>query len=571
MAYKGVLPLLTKMGVQVFLTLFLLLPLVFSTPKFSKKRNFLTYFCENAFSVSEKDGNLQFTEDQLRHLKQFDGEFEKYVELCTDGRYHQLPLDFLFFCHRDHADYLALAIKARDSEAIAFSKKYVEIECPSVFLQSALLDMIIQEDTDIIEILGDVFPNIYTNIFIFREPLAHLSGTSLIRIAVDQNRNKAAVAMFKSVPVSLIGDYWHTIDFMRKFLVSAMKDRQIRLKPKENEQPISFRILVDMFFNCVLEKNLEALDYLHESTGIPLDTLFTNENGLSFSAMFIAAHAGYNDIVSYLGRKCPKLFHLRSGNGMLPIHTAAANGHLDVVKSLSVARDTMTDSVSISGTSLTPFGLAIRNKKIRVAFVILSLIEKDSEVPKEIQELVHWAILDDNVQLLEIYFEYNSFPALGCINESYNLLEMALTGSNDPKTFQNKRSSIKCLQKLIDIWKEKELPFHVSNETLRGSILALVPLNDLDAFQALIKQARVDPNGKIFEITPNPEGGGVRVKETNFLNRIIAKGATEMVPFAIKHGADPRIIDDDGLDAYETAIKYKNQFVIDLFDSIYDP
>ena len=527
----------------------------------------------NSITENAKPCKLARSEEEEKHSSlKLQDEFEKLIEICTDGRYHQLPLEYHFFKDRDHADYLGLAIKARDPEAIAFSKAYVDIGCPSSLLQNALLDMIVQEDTNIIQALGNVYPNIYSysNIFAFHEPLAYLSGTSLIRIAVDQNRNKAAISMFKSIPVAMIGYFWKTTDLMKRFILDAMKERQIRLKPEEDEQPVTHKVLVDIFHNCVLEGNLEALDFLFESTGIPLTTMFTGENEFSASAMFIAAHAGYSEMVQYLGKKCKELFYIRNNTGVLPIHTAAANGHLDVIKALSVARDTMTDSVTVLGSSLTPFGLAIRNKKMHVAYLIISSIEKSEDLEKELKELSYWAILDDNTSLLDIYFEYNSFPASGCVDGQYNLLEMALTGSKNPKTFQNTKSSIKCLLKLIEIWKEKKLSFTISNDQLRGSMLALVPPTDLDALHALLKDAHVDPNGQIFEISHQAaDGNSFNVKRTTFLNRIIAKGATDLVSFAIKNGSDPRIIDDDGLDAFDTAIKYKNDFVVNLFRSIY--
>lgn len=495
-------------------------------------------------------------------------EFEQFQTLCNDGKYHKLPLDRNFFADRDPSDYLGLAVRAHDAEAIDFCKDLVVLESSSSYLQSAIIDAIIKEETDVIKALGLAFPSIFTSIYAFHPPYDQLSGTSLIRIAVDQNKPKVAKAMLKFIPVAMIGDFWMAIDSMKKFIIASLHTGDINLIPKlEGDPGINLRTLTEIYYNCVLECDLEAMDYLLTNTAVPIDTIFTGDNGMTLSAMFMAAHVGHLGIVSYLYRKCPGLARVPNSMGMLPIHMAAGNGHMDVIKVLSDQSDTLTAEVTISGIKYTPFSLAIRNKKRNVADLIISFIkdQDNGRIQKEMNGLAYWAILDDNVSLLDIYFDFNTFPSSGCIDKEYNLLEMAILGIIDPKsgTSTKKSSSKKCVDRLIDEWIKHNLPFRIHHEdVITGSILGLVYPNDLDVFDALISRAKIDPNVPIYITT---ETGILR---TTFLNRIIALGSNSLVPYAISRGCDPRILDSDGYDALAVATNHENTFVMEFLSKV---
>lgn len=484
--------------------------------------------------------------------KTFENSFQELKELCRSGRYHKLPLDPEFVLNRNPSDYLALAIQAHDPEAIAFSQRFVELEFSSSYLQSTLIDLILSEDTAILEQLGATFQSIYTHIFVFFDPFAHLSGTSLIRIAIDQGKNRAAIAMFKSVPVSVIGDFWQTINSMKSFVMDAMVAREIRLKPREGESNLSPSVLKDIFFTCVALGNLKALEYLYESTHLDLTTRFEEEEtGILFTAMYLAAHTGYADMVAYLGKMCPELYFIETSTGVLPIHAAASNGHADIIKLCDDhATKSFSMGIEVNGIKQTPFSVAIRNKKRNIADIILSFIDEPGEIEKEMSNLLIWAIVDDNPSLIEIYFEYGVGRKDGSVeNSKYTLLEMAIIGTNDPEKLEPKGCRIKCLEFLIQLWKRLKLPFEIEQGNVRGNILGLLKANDIDAFVALVKDGGVDPNAPIIEYCSDAGGKVLSTNTTTFLNRIIAQGANELVPIAIRHGADPRLVNDDGYEA----------------------
>jgi hypothetical protein len=483
-----------------------------------------------------------------------------------DSKFPVLPRDPDFIPDQYESDYLALAIKLRDQEAICFSKQVVEIEGASQFLQSVIMDLITQKDTELIEALGRAFPTIFTAINSFHEPYAHLSATSYIRIAVDMKHYESAVAMTKNLPLAMIGDFWGTLTCMRDFILYAMSTASIRLIPLAGESALPKRILVDMLDACVAENNLEALEYLYRSTGISLKEMLTSDKNISVTTMYMATSLEYPQIVTFLGKHCPELYTIPSSTGMLPIHCAAFSGNLDILKLLSIAKATITAEVIIGGIKHTPFSLAIRHGKRNVADAILAFIEDADKIQMELRNIALWAIVDDNEALLDIYFNYNPFPEAGCIEGKFNLLEMAIRGSISPQnasleelTDPTSHSSIKCLERLIRVWKDHRFPFSTEHDEFNGSLLALVLPHDMDAFATLIRVAGLDPNEFIYEKRPN----GTKFC-TTFLNRIIAQGATNLVPQAIKFGADPRIVDDNGDSAYEVAIKSNNEFVKSL-------
>lgn len=501
----------------------------------------------------------------------FDHSFDELRELCRSGRYYKLPLDEEFVFSRSPSDYLALAIQAHDPEAIALSQQYVELEFSSSYLQSTLIDLILSEDTAILEQLGALFPSIYTHIFVFYGPFAHLSGTSLIRIAVDQGKNRAAIAMFKSVPVSVIGDFWQTINSIKGFVIDAMAAREIRITPRVGEAGLSPSVLKDIFYTCVAWGNLKALEHLYESTHLDLTTKFEDEKGeILFTAMYLAAHTGYSEIVAYLGKMCPDLFLIETSTGILPIHAAAANGHADILKICDdQATKTFSMGTEVNGIKQTPFSVAIRNEKRNIADIILSFIDDPVEIEKEMGNLAIWAIVDDNPSLLEIYFEYGVGRKDGTVkNSEYTLLEMALIGTSDPEKVKPKGRRIKCLEHLIVLWRRLNIPFEIEHGNIRGSILGLVNANEIDSFVALVRDGGVDPNAPIIEYTTNAQGKVISTNTTTFLNRIIAQGATDLVPIAIRHGADPRLVNDDGDDAIAVAEMVGNRTALDFLTSL---
>lgn len=523
-------------------------------------------FCDFEFEkMAAKIGNSVSPFSTLVPFEKTENQklFAQLKEVCTDGLYHKIPLDPEFVKENDPANYLALAIEARDKEAIFFSKDFVEIYYSTPYLQKALMDLIFQENVDFLDVLGHTFPGIYTSIFAFYEPYTAFSGSYLVRIAVDRKLSKAAMAMFRFVPVSVIGDFWSNIKSMKGPLLAAMQDRSIRLRPLEGESGIDRGTLIDMLYTCVETGNSRALEYFIESTDFPLDISFVDEHGINFSPMYLAAHFGYPEMVKYLGEKCPELFTKPTSTGMLPIHVAAGSGHMDVIKIIEgKARDTLMAEVDIDGVKLTPFAVAIRNKKRNVADVILAFLDDKDAIQREMGGLAAWGIQDDNQELLRIAFEYDHSTHEHLINNGrYTLLELAVLGSIDPENVVNDRSSINCLEFLAEVWLRKDLSFEVTHGKVRGSILGLLPPNDIAAFLVLVKIGRVDPNDPIFEYS---DVDGSTPFENTFLNRIIAKGATQLVEVAIKFGADPRICDEDGNDAMDIAVKYGNQHVIDF-------
>ena len=541
-----------------------------------------SYTTENHPQVSENEtGTSTSTISKAAKRKLYElknqSNFEYYQGLTNDGLYHKLPSYHDEFADLDPSDYLALAIRAHDAAAIDSCKNIVALESASRFLQTTLIDAIVKDEADIMEVLGTSFPSIFTTFYAFHPPYAHLSGTSLIRIAVDQEKSKVAKAMLKFVPVAMVGDFWQSIDSMKKFIIGALHSGDINLTPTlEGDTGLAPNVLIEMYYACVLEGDLQAMAYLLENTDVDIKTMFTGTNGVSLSAMFMAAHTGHSGIVSYLYKKCPELARIPNSLGMLPIHMAAGNGHMDVIKILSAEADTLTAEVTINDIAYTPFSLAIRNKKRNIADLIISFIrdQDNYKIQKEMTGLAYWAILDDNVQLLDIYFDFNSFPSSGCVDEEYNLLEMAILGIINPKrtvssNLKKKTSSKKCLTRLIEEWKKHNLPYRIHHEgVISGSILGLVYPHDLDAFLALVKDAGVQPNEPII-ITAKREDGTSYTLTTTFLNHAISLGATDMVPFAISKGCDPRILDSDGNDAIKIAKKYNNTFILDYFKQIY--
>ena len=526
---------------------------------------------------NSSDSVLELKKRKLEEMKELD-DFEYFQGICTDGMHHKLPLDQEFLSLRDPSEYLGLAIRAHDAEAIEFCKNLVVLESASSYLQSSLIDAIVMEDADVLEALGSVFPSIFTTIYAFHPPYAHLSGTSLFRIAVDQEKSKSAKAMLDFIPVAMIGDFWQSIASMKKFIVEALHTGDINLTPKlEGDPGILPNILVEMYYTCVLEGDVDAMVYLLETTAVPIDTIFTGSNGIEISALFMAAHTGNREIVQYLYENCPALAKVPNSLGMLPIHMAAGNGHLEVIKILSKEADTLTSEVVISGIKYTPFSLAVRNQKRNVADLIISFLHDNSLIQKEMTGLAYWAILDDNVSLLDIYFEFNTFPSCGCVDKEYNLLEMAILGIIHPKNSASsapskKTSSGKCVDRLIDEWIKHKLPFRMDFKgVISGSILGLVYPHDIGTFESLINRAKVDPNDRIrITISSKHQNGAAKILETTFLNQIIALGATDLVPFAISKGCDPRMLDSDGNDAIAIALKYRNEFVLNYFRQVYN-
>lgn len=522
---------------------------------------------ENAILPSEKTD----------HQKSFD----ELKKLCKDGLHHQIPLDVAFVEENNPANYLALAIEAQDLGAIHFSKNFVELNCSTAYLQKVLIDAIFQEKTNILEALGNAFPGIFTSIFAFYEPYASYSGTYLVRIAVDRKMKQSALVMFKFVPVSVIGDFWNTVSSMKGFLLGAMKERIIRLRPHAGELGIDHRTLTDIFYICVSVGNLPALEYFIESTDFPLTTMFTDENGMSFSAMYVAVHTGNHGLVEYLGQKCPELFRIPTSTGMLPIHMAAVSGDFNLFKIFDDrARDTLTAVVEVGGVKLTPFTIAVRNQNKSRADMILAFLGEEA-ICNEMSKLTSWGIVDDNADLVNFAISSNEYNRNIPIDGSeFNLLEMALLGSITPETGPKKHhSSINCLELLCVDWVRHGKSFEVTHGNVRGSILGLLLPNDIPAFLALVKIGKIDPNEPIYEYSPDGT-----VHRTTFLNRIIeqrpadsvqndphkGKEATaELVRIAVKYGADPRIIDDNGKEASAVALSMRNQFVVDLLRLFY--
>lgn len=525
--------------------------------------------------VAKSEG---FRKRKLLEIKNTLNKFEYYKELCNDGNYHKLPHKFnLIFCE-DPSDYLGLAIRAQDYEAISFCKDFVVLQKSSCFLQSALIDVIINEQVGLISALGIIFPSIFTTSYAFHPPYDNLSGTSLFRIAVERKKRKVANAMLKFIPLSKIGFFWQTIDSMKNFILDSLHNGEIGLTPHlPGDTGLDKATLIDIYLNCVLRGDVEAMIYLLENTNVPIDTIFISPNDVTLSAMYMAAHAGNLEIVKYLYTKCPSLAKVPNHFGLFPIHIASGNGNLDMIQVLSADYESLTSEVCLNGLMYTPFSLAIRNKKRNAADLIISYIRNlDINLfEKEIKRLVYYAILDDDVSILDIYFEYKTFPPNGFVDEKFNLLEMAILGIINPSNsdsslrFSNKKSSINCVNRLIYEWKKRGLPFTVDYEgTISGNILGIVYPYDIDAFNSLIKYGGVDPNGSISVTVKSSRDKSPRVLRTTFLNQIIALGASEMIPFAISKGCDPRLIDGDGNDAIEIAEKYKNSFALEFFKRI---
>ena len=496
--------------------------------------------------------------------------FNALRDQCSSGQYRVLPTDTEFILSQDPTDYLALAIEAQNPEAIAACKDFIYLEYSSSYLQSTLIDLILCENTTILEYLGKTYPKIFTHIFSFYEPYSVHSGSSLIRIAVDQRKDKAAIAMFQAVPASVISDFWRSLSTFRGFVIESLETKALNLKAKPGETEFDPAVLKDIFYNCVVSGNLKALEHLCNTTDVDLKTKFEEEKtGMEFSAMYVAAYTGYSEMVTFLGKRCPDLYRIPTNTGMLPIHVAALNGHDKIIKLMDeAAPDTFTAKVLVNGIEQTPFSIAIRNKRRVMADIILSFIDDPKLIKEEMSRLAIWAILDDNPKLLEIYFEYGVGKASGIVEGSkFNVLEMAVHGTFDPAVIESKRCKIKCLEYLIQVWKRLKLPFEVEHGNVRGSILGLVKPTDIDAFVALVRFGGIDPNAPIIEYSTGADGQ-VLSYTTTFLNRIIAQGATELIPIAIKYGADPRIIDDEGDESIAVSLNHKNDFALKYLETL---
>lgn len=503
-------------------------------------------------------------QEQTEHQNRF----QELKELCKNGYRQRLPLNPQFVEENDPANYLALAIEANDLEAIHFCKQSVDMRCSTAYLQKVLFDLIFKENIIMLDLLGKSFPDVYSAFMVYYQPYAFYSGMNLARVAVEKKAEQSALTMFKYIPVTVIGDFWNHLHNMRKFIMRAIASRSIRLRPAVDELGIDQRILTDIFFNCVNVGNVPALDYFIEQTEFPLTTMYTDANGMSFSAMYVAVNTGNQELTSYLGSRCPELFITPTSLGMLPIHVVALKEDVRMLKLFDqLANNTFTAEVNVRGVKLTPFSIAIRNSKLNIADAILAFLVDAEAIQNEMSKLTSWGIIDDNPVLLRAAFACDTFTRDIHINGSaFNLLEMALIGSIYPEIDGTKKhSSIKCLEFLCADWVQQHKSFLVTHGFVRGSILGLLLPNDIPAFYALVKIGKIDPNEPIYEYQPDGT-----IHRTTFLNRIVEQGSTDLVPIAIKYNADPRIVDDNGETVLEVAIRTENDFVIKYMNSLYE-
>ena len=97
-------------------------------------------------------------------------------------------------------------------------------------------------------------------------------------------------------------------------------------------------VLIEMYYACVLEGDLQAMAYLLENTDVDIKTMFTGTNEFPFCHVYIA-HTGHPGSSRTFTRNVLNSQESQT-LGMLPIHMAAGNGHMDVIKILSAEADT---------------------------------------------------------------------------------------------------------------------------------------------------------------------------------------------------------------------------------------
>ena len=559
----------------------------------SRKRKLEKYFGTNSPSEDKSNSAKVIKPDdesakQIRNA--FKPNFDKLLNSWVPGLVCELPLKKEFFYGYSPTDYLALAIKYRDVMGMKYSKEFISFQdvpmgqtnlYVSPLLQRVFIDLITIQDVPIITTLGENFPGIFTHVISFEGGLKNLNSTSLIRLAFDQKKTTALTAMFFSVPSSYIEDFWNLSDDNRGYFIEAIAEGILPLK---GNTCLSERVVRDMFFTSVTLDNIAAVKRLKEWGLIKLTENFTDPlNGLVFTALYYAAHANYTDLFRYLGQIEPILYTIPTSTGMLPVHVAALNGNLDMLKILSEVKGCFTATVIDRGVDLTPFAMAWRNNKREAALYILAqLIDHDLDgqmLYKELLNLASWAILEDNPDWLAIVLEGNHLPIDGRFpGNEFSLLEMVVRGTVDPSDKSTKRCSVKCLEYLSKEWKARNLSVETFCSTLgiRGSILGLVHPDDIDAFIILLDNLGLNPNEPIWLFKPNsysPEERSQAVANscrTTFLINTIEQHSTFLVNVAIKRGADPRIVSFLGFNAFESAKLAKNTHAINLLKQFED-
>ena len=107
------------------------------------------------------------------------------------------------------------------------------------------------------------------------------------------------------------------------------------------------------------------------SEGVPVDSVSDEYSGTPVTPLWLASMYGRGSIVEYLLSQSA-VIDVQKTNGMMPLHVACEEGHLDVVKVL-IKNGAKFDSTAVDWMLMTPLHFASQRCHLEVARHLISL------------------------------------------------------------------------------------------------------------------------------------------------------------------------------------------------------